>query len=48
MSPIVAGLLLDARLPEIICTVQLVAAAPALTGLLILAALRKRAAKPKA
>ncbi|MDP8972743.1 MAG: MFS transporter [Actinomycetota bacterium] len=42
LSPIVAGLLLDARLPEIIWTVQLIAAALAATGLLILATLRKK------
>ncbi len=42
MSPIVAGLLLDARLPEIIWTVQLVAAALAATGLLTLAAVKRK------
>ncbi|MBA3471781.1 MAG: MFS transporter, partial [Rubrobacter sp.] len=42
LSPIVAGLLLDARLPEIIWTIQLIAAALAATGLLALAALRKK------
>ena len=42
LSPIVAGLLLDARLPEIIWTVQRIAAALAATGLLILATLRKK------
>ncbi len=41
LSPVVAGLLLDARLPEIIWTVQIVAAALAATGLLALATLRK-------
>jgi MFS family permease len=48
ISPIVAGLLLDARLPEIIWTIQLVVAALAVAGLLTLAALRRRAAKPRA
>jgi MFS family permease len=42
LSPIVAGLLLDARLPKIIWTVQLIAAALAATGLLALATLRKK------
>ena len=41
LSPVVAGLLLDARLPEIIWTIQLIAAALAATGLLALAMLRK-------
>ncbi len=36
MSPIVAGLLLDARLPHLIWTIQLVAAALAVLGLLAL------------
>lgn len=36
LSPIVAGLLLDARLPEIIWTIQLIAATLAATGLLAL------------
>jgi MFS family permease len=48
ISPIVAGLLLDARLPQIIWIIQLVAAALAVAGLLALAALRRRAAKPRA
>jgi MYXO-CTERM domain-containing protein len=47
MGPIVAGILLDARLPEIIWSIQLVAAALAVIGLLALAALRRRAAKPR-
>jgi MFS family permease len=38
LSPIVAGLLLDARLPEIIWTIQLIAAALAVIGLLALKA----------
>ena len=42
LSPIVAGFLLDVRLPEIIWTIQLVAAALAATGLLALATLRKK------
>ncbi len=42
LSPIVAGLLLDARLPEIIWTIQLIAAALATIGLLALAMLRKK------
>ena len=42
ISPIVAGLLLDARLPHVIWTVQLAASALAAAGLLVLAALRKR------
>jgi MFS family permease len=42
LSPIVAGFLLDARLPEIIWTIQLVAAALAATGRLALATLRKK------
>ena len=42
LSPIVAGFLLDARLPEIIWTIQLIAAALAATGLLNLATLRKK------
>lgn len=41
LSPVVAGLLLDARLPEIIWTIQLIAAALAAASLLALAALRK-------
>jgi MFS family permease len=36
LSPIVAGFLLDARLPEIIWAIQLIAAALAATGLLVL------------
>ena len=43
-SPIVAGFLLDARLPEIIWTIQLVAAAMAAIGLLALTALKRRSA----
>ena len=42
ISPIVAGLLLDARLPHVIWTAQLAASALAAAGLLVLAALRKR------
>jgi MFS family permease len=42
LSPIVAGFLLDTRLPEIIWTIQLIAAALAATGLLTLATLRKK------
>ena len=42
LSSIVAGLLLDARLPKIIWTVQLITAALAATGLLALATLRKK------
>ncbi|MBA4115274.1 MAG: MFS transporter [Rubrobacter sp.] len=42
ISPIAAGLLLDAQLPEIIWTIQLAAAALSALSLLILAALRKR------
>ncbi len=41
LSPIVAGLLLDAHLPEIIWMLQLIAAALATIGLLALAALKK-------
>ena len=48
MSPIVAGLLLDARLPEAIWTIQLVAAALAVIGLLALAALKRRSASQPA
>lgn len=44
ISPIAAGLLLDAELPEIIWIVQLVASALALTSLFVLAALRERSA----
>ena len=44
ISPIAAGLLLDARLPEIIWMIQLAAAALSALSLLILAALRKRSA----
>lgn len=44
VSPIVAGFLLDARFPALIWTAQLAAAALALLGLAILAALRKRLA----
>ena len=42
-SPIVAGTLLQAELPRLIWTLQLVAAALAAAGLLALAALRRRA-----
>jgi MFS family permease len=42
ISPIVAGLLLDARLPALIWTAQMAAATLALCGLAVLAALRKR------
>ena len=42
LSPIVAGLLLDARLPEVIWTIQLAATALAAIGLLALAALRRK------
>ena len=42
ISPIVAGLLLDARLPHVIWPVQLATATLATTGLLVLARLRKR------
>jgi MFS family permease len=41
VSPIVAGLLLDARLPKVIWSLQLVAAALALCGLAILTATRR-------
>ncbi len=44
ISPIAAGLLLDAELPEIIWTIQLAAAALSALSLLSLAALRKRSA----
>jgi MFS family permease len=44
ISPIAAGLLLDAQLPQIIWTIQLAAATLAAAGLLILATLRKRSA----
>jgi MFS family permease len=48
MSPVVAGLLLDARLPEIIWTIQLIAAALAIAGLLALKAVsRQRSAVSK-
>ncbi len=40
-SPIVAGMLLEARLPDVIWTIQLVAAALAAIGLVTLAGLRK-------
>ena len=42
ISPIVAGLLLDARLPALIWGVQLAAAALAVFSLLVLATLRSR------
>jgi MFS family permease len=42
ISPVAAGLLLDAHLPEVICAVQLAAATLAAAGLLVLAMLRKR------
>jgi MFS family permease len=42
ISPIVAGLLLDARVPALIWTAQMAAATLALCGLAVLAALRKR------
>ena len=42
ISPIVAGVLLDAGLPHIIWTIQLAAVALAAVGLVTLAALRKR------
>ncbi len=42
ISPIVAGLLLDARLPHVIWTIQLAAAALGALGLLVLAALRRK------
>jgi hypothetical protein len=41
-SPIVAGTLLEARLPALIWTIQLVAAASAAAGLGALALLRRR------
>jgi MFS family permease len=41
-SPIVAGMLLGARLPALIWTIQLVAAASAAVGLGVLASLRRR------
>jgi MFS family permease len=41
LSLVVAGLLLDARLPEVIWTVQIVAATLAAAGLLALATLKK-------
>jgi MFS family permease len=44
ISPIVAGLLLDAQLPEIIWTIQLVAAALAAVCLPVLAMLKKQTA----
>jgi MFS family permease len=42
ISPIVAGVLLDASLPHIIWTIQLAAVTLAVVGLITLAALRKR------
>ena len=45
VSPIVAGLLLDARLPVLIWTVQLAAAALSVTGLILVSRLRKRRAR---
>jgi MFS family permease len=42
ISPIVAGLLLDARVPALIWTAQIAAATLALCGLAVLGALRKR------
>src|SRR3712207_1406581 len=42
LSPIVAGLLLDARLPQIIWTLQLFAAALAAIGLLTLRAISRQ------
>ena len=48
VSPIVAGALLQARLPHLIWTVQLVAAALAAVGLVALAALRRRRLVPDA
>lgn len=42
VSPVVAGLLLDARTPEIIWAVQLVAAALSIVGLVLVNRLRKR------
>ena len=47
ISPIAAGLLLDAQLPEIIWMIQLAAATLSALSLLILAALRKRSALGK-
>ena len=44
ISPIVAGFLLDAHLPQIIWTIQLAAAILGSIGLLVLAALKKRSA----
>jgi MFS family permease len=44
ISPIVAGFLLDAHLPQIIWTIQLAAAILCSVGLLVLAALKKRSA----
>ena len=43
VSPIVGGSLLQAEMPEIIWTIQLVAALLAAAGLITLAALRSRA-----
>jgi MFS family permease len=48
VSPIVAGALLQAGLPHLIWTVQLVAAALAAVGLVALAALRRRRLVPDA
>jgi MFS family permease len=47
-SPIVAGTLLEARLPALIWTIQLVAAALAAAGLVVLALLRRRGQVPGA
>jgi MFS family permease len=47
-SPIVAGTLLEARLPALIWTIQLVAAALAAAGLVALALLRRRSQVPGA
>jgi MFS family permease len=44
ISPIVAGFLLDAHLPQTIWTIQLAAAILGAIGLLVLAALKKRSA----
>jgi MFS family permease len=45
ISPIVAGLLLDARMPQVIWTLQLAAAALGAAGLILVGGLRKRRAR---
>ncbi len=42
ISPIIAGLLLDARMPQVIWTIQLAAAALGAVGLVVVSVLRKR------